>query len=217
MRVSNGSEVRQMWWTFCTDPTLALVAIRHAEKPKDGGARCGCSPRGKEQLELFHHLVSTQIVTMMEGCGCLFCSSSTERNKETIEAMIRCFSRETILYPPALDFPNMGPNDEDLVTARALAKELGIDVKKAFYVLEEHGRTRVGEHPNTARDRVRRGYEEAMQGAGGRIVVYSGNSPVMNEALGIPGSLAELEALFVAREGGEFILLGRVAPIFADE
>jgi len=64
---------------------------------------------------------------------------------------------------------------------------------------------------NLARELIRR-----IDLADGRIVIYSGLSPEVNEALevGVTGVLAPMETLFLGCEGQRFVLLGRIAPEF---
>lgn len=75
----------------------------------------------------------------------------------------------------------------------------------------------LGEPPVKSYASIRAGIEKVMNAerTAGGVIIYCGDSPPTNTALGIPGTMAELEALFLAYNNGEFRLLGRVAPEFS--
>lgn len=224
MILKNAQFVSQIWERFCKDSRLVLIAICHAHKA-DNTPRGGLSNRGKEQADLMELAIAPAMheLTARRGLS-RFYAADTKRNITTLLRImppsIPCDNPEQLISTPAeLDIPFMGPNDEDAETCTKVAKKLGISRNEAFaLVWEEHGFKRIGEPRATSLARIRTGLESIMCDSRRRSVVfYCGNSPLMDEALGIPGVMAELEALFFAYENGQFRLLGRVAPEFSDD
>ena len=224
MILKNAQFVAQMWHQFCDIQRLALVEIRHANKA-DNKPRGGLSARGEEQASLMGLTIGPVLHSLTARRGmCRFYSSNTGRCFRTIWHLIATFHNvmdpETLIsIPKELDIPYLGPNDEDAKTCTKVAEKLGISRNEAFALnWQKYGFKRLGEAPTASSARIQRGLTELLirQPNDVRVVIYCGNSPVMNEAVGIPGVMAEMEALFFTHENGQFQLLGRAAPEFSD-
>ncbi len=224
LKLKNADAVRAMWDAMAQDLDLAGVLIRHAHKPSDGGSRCGLSDLGQQQARAYADVVAGAIKVLDAG-DTAFVSSNTERNVETLAALIAGI--DEIETPAELDLPFLGEHDEDLTTCRALAARLNAKLEPGqkpftpnslFARLEEFGETRVGETPAASEARIRNWLLEAAKN--NWVFVYSMNSPVGNRALnvGVDEALTELEVLFVGLEpeGETFTLLGRIAPEWED-
>lgn len=222
MILKNAQFVAQMWHQFCDIQRLALVEIRHANKA-DNKPRGGLSARGEEQASLMGLTIGPVLHSLTARRGmCRFYSSNTGRCFRTIWHLIATFHNvmdpETLIsIPKELDIPYLGPNDEDAKTCTKVAEKLGISRNEAFALnWEEYGFQRLGEPRAASLERIRTGLEKICDAYKLDVVLYCGNSPLMDEALGVPGVMAEMEALFFTHENGQFQLLGRAAPEFSD-
>ncbi len=215
----NSDDVRRTWEEMARNPLLHLVCLRHAAKLPNAPLRCGLTPRGVRQAERYYSAISEAILPI-SGYLSLF-ASNTERTVATVTIAVigATPGRINVGTPEDLDVTNCGPNEEDLVTARKLGEKLDISMNAAFDVrFEDHGFTRVGERPELSQPRVRQGLIDRIRErqSSNLVVIYGGNSPIMNKAVGVPGVLPELGTLFLTLEGDEFRLLGRVDPVFED-
>src|SRR3989338_8599190 len=173
-----------MWEKMCVDPRLALSGLRHGHKA-DNTPRGGLSKRGEQQVDLLLQAVDISMNRIARR-GVCFYAANTLSNIDSLQPIAQAyFDFGRVFLPPALDIPFMGPNDEDATTCTALAEKLKISRNEAFGLnWEEHGFKRIGESTTASRARVRTGLEEAVRNAQGMVVIYCGNSPVMDGALG---------------------------------
>ncbi|KKU48046.1 hypothetical protein A3H10_01065 [Candidatus Uhrbacteria bacterium RIFCSPLOWO2_12_FULL_46_10] len=218
MILKNERLVSEVWGQFCKDPRLALIAIRHANKA-DSTPRGGLSSRGEDQV--FRMMLATQVVIQDLTMKRLFkfLAANTRRNITTLVRLVPFFRdpERCISTPPSLDIPYLGPHDKDVETCARLATKLGITSNEAFALdWKKYGVKRLGETPEANHARIREGLKTALDREPNGVIVYCGNSPPMNAALGIPGVMAELEALFFSHKDGQFQLLDHVAPKFLD-
>lgn len=217
MRIVNVGEVAAVWLKMCSDVALDGIILRHAEKKQDGGAFTGLSGRGILQRDAFYPAIKDALMVLgMRGVRLV--SSNTLRTVQTAEPLMVCFHADLVLTAN-LRFPNLDP---DLEAARQIAAQHGINIKQAIRTLEQHGRKRLGEHPDQYRARIKQGIVEQMERAPrGQVLLLSGSSPVFNEAaFDMPGELGELEAAFFSRQEGNnrppYQLLEQVKPVFED-